>query len=131
MTSPLPILRIEPTPLSGMKRSTASRWAPCARRSNRSTSPPLRGCHSRSRTVSTLSNRPGRPVRAYDRHVPSAIDAVPIDPAAFADLDDGFRGELVHPAAADYDERRKVWNGSIDRRPALIARCAGVADVIA
>jgi FAD/FMN-containing dehydrogenase len=42
-----------------------------------------------------------------------------------------FRGELVTPEALDYDAHRKVWNGSIDRRPALIVRCAGVADVIA
>src|SRR5204862_3059586 len=33
------------------------------------------------------------------------------------------------PADPSYDLHRKVWNGSVDRRPALIARCAGVADV--
>ena len=44
---------------------------------------------------------------------------------------EGFRGELVRPADASYDEARAVFNGMIDRRPALIARCAGVADVIA
>jgi hypothetical protein len=38
---------------------------------------------------------------------------------------------LIRPADAVYDEHRKIWNGSIDRQPALIARCAGVADVIA
>jgi hypothetical protein len=40
-----------------------------------------------------------------------------------------FRGELVHPGEPSYDDLRKVWNGSIDRRPALIARCTGVADI--
>ena len=40
-----------------------------------------------------------------------------------------LRGEVVLPDDPRYDERRKVWNGSIDRRPAVIARCAGVADV--
>ena len=42
-----------------------------------------------------------------------------------------FRGELITPADAAYDAARKVYNGMIDRRPALIARCADVADVIA
>jgi FAD binding domain/Berberine and berberine like len=41
-----------------------------------------------------------------------------------------FRGELVAPGDGGYDQHRRVWNGSIDRHPALIARCAGVADVI-
>jgi FAD/FMN-containing dehydrogenase len=44
---------------------------------------------------------------------------------------DSLRGRLVHPGDGGYDEARKVWNGMINRRPALIARCAGVADVIA
>ena len=42
-----------------------------------------------------------------------------------------FRGELITPADAGYEAARKVYNGMIDRRPALIARCADVADVIA
>ena len=42
-----------------------------------------------------------------------------------------FRGELITPADAGYDAARKVYNGMIDRRPALIAKCADVADVIA
>ena len=44
---------------------------------------------------------------------------------------DGFRGRLIHPDHADYDEARAVWNGTIDRRPRLIARCIGAADVVA
>jgi FAD binding domain len=43
----------------------------------------------------------------------------------------GFRGSLLSPGDGAYDETRKVWNGMIDRHPALIARCAGVADVVA
>jgi FAD binding domain/Berberine and berberine like len=43
----------------------------------------------------------------------------------------GFRGPLLSPGDGAYDETRKVWNGMIDRRPALIARCSGVADVVA
>ncbi|MFL5944900.1 MAG: FAD-binding oxidoreductase [Gaiellaceae bacterium] len=42
-----------------------------------------------------------------------------------------FRGEVIGPADATYDLHRKIWNGSFDRNPAVIVRCAGVADVIA
>jgi hypothetical protein len=52
-----------------------------------------------------------------------------LDPAALAELDASFAGELVLPDHPDFDRRRAVWNGSIDRRPALIARCAGRDDV--
>ena len=41
-----------------------------------------------------------------------------------------FRGEVLGPADAGYDEQRQIWNGSFDRRPAAIVRCAGVADVV-
>jgi FAD/FMN-containing dehydrogenase len=44
---------------------------------------------------------------------------------------DGFRGRLIDVDDADYDTARAVWNGAIDRRPRLIARCLGTADVIA
>jgi FAD/FMN-containing dehydrogenase len=54
-----------------------------------------------------------------------------IDERATGSLEARLRGELVRPGDPSYAEHRKVWNGSIDRRPALIARCAGVADVMA
>ena len=41
------------------------------------------------------------------------------------------RGELLGATDAGYETVRKVWNGMIDRHPALIIRCTGVADVIA
>jgi hypothetical protein len=53
-----------------------------------------------------------------------------LDAAALAGLEGSLRGGLVRPEDPDYDEHRGVWNGSIDRYPAAIARCAGVADVI-
>jgi FAD/FMN-containing dehydrogenase len=54
-----------------------------------------------------------------------------LEEAAVQNLADSLRGRLVRPGEDGYDEARKVWNGMIDRRPALIARCAGVADVMA
>src|ERR671920_541800 len=41
-----------------------------------------------------------------------------------------LRGKLLSPSDAGYEEARLIWNGLIDKRPALIARCVGVADVI-
>ena len=58
-------------------------------------------------------------------------EAATIDDAAMSDLKTSFRGELIRKGDAGYDQHRRVWNGSIDRRPQLIARCAGVADVMA
>ena len=43
----------------------------------------------------------------------------------------GFRGDVLGPDHHDYDDARAVWNGSIDRRPRLIAQCSGTADVTA
>ena len=42
-----------------------------------------------------------------------------------------FRGELLTPDSAGYDAARRLWNGMIDRRPAVIPRCTGPHDVIA
>lgn len=42
----------------------------------------------------------------------------------------GLRGQVITPDHAEYDEARKVWNGMIDRHPAVIARVAGAADVV-
>jgi FAD/FMN-containing dehydrogenase len=50
---------------------------------------------------------------------------------ALAAFEAGFRGELLRPGMPGYDDARRVWNGMIDRRPALIARCTGPADVVA
>lgn len=51
--------------------------------------------------------------------------------SAVNDLRLGFAGSLVVPGDADYDEVRRVWNGMIDKRPAVVARCRSVADVVA
>jgi FAD/FMN-containing dehydrogenase len=54
-----------------------------------------------------------------------------LDDALMASLDRRFGGELIgadHPA---YERSRRVWNGTVDRRPLLIARCSGAEDVVA
>jgi FAD/FMN-containing dehydrogenase len=64
--------------------------------------------------------------------VPDAARAAPqVDEATFGELSASFKGQLLRPGDPGYDEHRRIWNGSIDRFPALIARCGGVADVIA
>jgi FAD/FMN-containing dehydrogenase len=44
---------------------------------------------------------------------------------------EGFRGQLLTPGDEGYEHARWTWNGMFDKRPALIARCSGVSDVIA
>ena len=56
------------------------------------------------------------------------------DRAASSELErlrDCFNGAVIGRDDDGYDEARSIWNGAIDRRPAGIARCAGVADVVA
>jgi FAD/FMN-containing dehydrogenase len=40
-------------------------------------------------------------------------------------------GDVIIPGSAEYNSARRIWNGMIDKRPAAIVRCAGVADVVA
>src|SRR5437899_6761725 len=53
-----------------------------------------------------------------------------VEPIA-PDLAESLRGDLLGPDHEAYEEARQVYNGMIDRRPRLIARCVDVADVIA
>jgi FAD/FMN-containing dehydrogenase len=57
-------------------------------------------------------------------------EGLTLEDTALAELTAGVRGEVIGRGDPTYDQARKIWNGSIDKRPALIARCAGVADVI-
>jgi FAD/FMN-containing dehydrogenase len=54
-----------------------------------------------------------------------------LNPPQIDALRRSFRGPLIGPDDDGYDEARKVWNASIDRRPLIIAKCSGTADVIA
>jgi FAD/FMN-containing dehydrogenase len=51
------------------------------------------------------------------------------DRIVLSELREAFKGDLIGPGDRAYDTHRRIWNGSIDRYPALIARCGGVADV--
>src|SRR6266536_1350090 len=53
------------------------------------------------------------------------------EPTMFDALKAALRGPVIQPADGEYDQARAVYNGMIDRRPAAIARCADVADVMA
>ena len=57
--------------------------------------------------------------------------APPLESIAFDELGRSFRGELLLPTRPGYDTARRIWNGAIDRHPACVARCTGVADVVA
>jgi FAD/FMN-containing dehydrogenase len=50
---------------------------------------------------------------------------------AVQELKQALQGALIAPGHAEYDAARRVWNGMVDKRPALIARCAGANDVVA
>jgi FAD/FMN-containing dehydrogenase len=50
--------------------------------------------------------------------------------AAVGELSATFAGRLLKPTDAAYDDARRVHNGLIDKRPALIAQCQGIADIV-
>jgi FAD/FMN-containing dehydrogenase len=53
-----------------------------------------------------------------------------LDEQAVAELREGVRGPVLVPGDSAYDDARSIWNGLIDRRPALIVQCSGAADVV-
>ena len=57
-------------------------------------------------------------------------DYAVIKEAAIKDFRGSLHGESLLPADEGYDSARRVWNAMVDKRPALIARCSGTADVI-
>jgi hypothetical protein len=60
----------------------------------------------------------------------TTIATTSLDEATIHEFRGGLRGTLLRPGDDGYDAARRVWNGMIDRKPALIARCVGAADVI-
>ena len=45
-------------------------------------------------------------------------------------FEEDFHGSVLFLSSPGYDDARRIWNGMIDRHPAIIARCAGTADVV-
>jgi FAD/FMN-containing dehydrogenase len=66
-----------------------------------------------------------------DQQQSVATGRLSLDDVAVQDFTANLRGEVLRPTDEGYDEARTIHNGMIDRRPTLIARCAGVADVMA
>jgi FAD/FMN-containing dehydrogenase len=55
---------------------------------------------------------------------------VQVSPEILQSFKAGFKGAVLEPDNPDYEETRKVWNAMIDRRPGLIVRCTGTADIV-
>jgi FAD/FMN-containing dehydrogenase len=82
-------------------------------------------------TVAAVSVVPFR--RAFSADVPALTGKGAEILLTASDIEDfraSLRGSLLLAGQDGYDEARRIWNGSFDRKPALIARCAGAADVI-
>ena len=61
---------------------------------------------------------------------PALVGGISPTTTAFESLRRGFGGQLILPSDAEFDDARRLQNRMLDRRPALIARCAGVSDVV-
>ena len=55
--------------------------------------------------------------------------SIEIEMAAVESLSGSLRGSVLLQGSEGYEDTRRIWNGMIDRRPAIIARCVGTADV--
>jgi FAD/FMN-containing dehydrogenase len=55
---------------------------------------------------------------------------IELDQEVVEGLSTSLRGEVLLPGGETYDEARTIWNAMVDRRPGLIVRCLGSADVV-
>ncbi|MBK6488244.1 MAG: FAD-binding oxidoreductase [Gemmatimonadetes bacterium] len=89
-----------------------------------------RAAHQRATDAALLSTTLTE-ASVTDLAAPSLVQAsTSVDVGALAAFEEKLKGCVITPAGADYERARHVWNGHIDRRPAVIVRCRGVADVI-
>src|SRR5690606_29664640 len=84
--------------------------------------------------IATLSLAALSPRRLYAAQDLPAVSrtgkAITLPASDIADLRARLRGMLLSAGDAGYDAARRIWNGAFDRKPALIAHCAGAADVM-
>jgi FAD/FMN-containing dehydrogenase len=57
-------------------------------------------------------------------------DTLPLQEAALQELRPGLHGQLIRPGDAEYDQARQLWNGAVDKHPALIVRAQAAQDVV-
>ena len=89
-------------------------------------------CRSGLAVLTAASLPYGRLLAATTTDVPAiGLDGRPLllKPGDIADLRAAVRGELITADQAAYESARRLWNPAFDRKPALIVRCAGAADV--
>jgi FAD/FMN-containing dehydrogenase len=82
-------------------------------------------------TAASLPCRPLRAAASADDTAAVGLDGRPLALKA-ADIDDlraGLRGELIGAGQPEYETARRLWNPAFDKKPALIVRCVGAADV--
>lgn len=83
--------------------------------------------------LATSTLTPYQRVLAADSDLPALGGTgkeILLKPSDISDFRASLRGPLLTAADEGYDQARRIWNGAFDRKPALIARCAGAADVI-
>jgi hypothetical protein len=93
-------------------------------------------CASAFGSIVALATPFGRALgnSAHAAHTVEAVSrvgkAVTLTAPEIAELQQALRGALLLRTSSEYDTARRVWNGAFDKHPALIARCAGAADVM-
>lgn len=60
----------------------------------------------------------------------TVVASTELEETTVNEFESGFQGEVIRPDGESYEEARSVWNGMIQKCPALIARCTGTADVV-
>lgn len=78
----------------------------------------------------TLKRRWNPSTMSEIRAVTHSGEPMGLETSVVSAFSDGLRGGVLLPGAAGFDRARRIWNGMIDRQPALIARCIGTADVV-